>query len=49
MRHKGTSKKPLNKGESLKQRAIDDIEAIKRDKRLQRRLFHVPTLRYTAA
>lgn len=49
MRHKGTSKKPLNKGESLKQRAIDDLEAIKRDKRLLRRLFHAPTVRYAAA
>lgn len=49
MRHKGTSKKPLNKGESLKQRAIDDLESIKHDKPLIRSLFRTPTVRYAAA
>ena len=49
MRHKGTSKKPLKKGESLKQRAINDLEAIKNDKALIRSLFRAPTVRYAAA
>jgi transposase len=49
MRHKGTSKKPLKKGESLKQRAIDDLEAIKHDKALLRRLFWAPSVFYAAA
>ncbi len=34
MRNIGTSKKPLKKGESLKNRAILDLESIKRDKAL---------------
>lgn len=48
MRHKGTSKKPLQKGESLKQRAINDLGFIKRDKALIRSLFRTPTGRYAA-
>lgn len=49
MRHYGTSKKPLKKGESLKRRAINDLEKIKNDKSLIRRLFQAPTVRYAAA
>lgn len=49
MRHKGTSKKPLQKGESLKQRAINDLESIKQNKALIRSLFRAPTVRYAAA
>ena len=49
MRHKGTSKKPLEKGESLKQRAINDLEQIKHEKPLIRSLFYAPTVRYAAA
>lgn len=49
MRHKGTSKRPLKKGESLMKRAIADLESIKRDKKLIRSLFQAPTVRYAAA
>ena len=49
MRHNGTSKKPLEEGESLKQRAISDLEPIKNDKPLSRSLFHARTLFYAAA
>lgn len=49
MRHKGTSKRPLNKGESLEKRAIADLESIKRDKRLLRRLFLASSVLYAAA
>lgn len=49
MRHYGTSKKPLKKGESLERRAINDLEKIKNDKSLIRRLFQAPTVRYAAA
>jgi len=47
--HKGTSNKPLKKGESLKQRAINDLESIENNKKLIRSLFRAPTVRYPAA
>lgn len=49
MRHMGTSKKPLKKGESLKNRAIMDLEKIKRDKRLIKSFFREATVSFAAA
>jgi transposase len=39
MRHLGTSKKPLKKNESLKQRAINDLKSIKDNKALVKSFF----------
>lgn len=49
MRNKGTSKKPLKKGESLKNRAIIDLESIKRDKKLIKSFFQEATVSFAAA
>ena len=49
MRHMGTSKKPLKKGESLKNRAVMDLEKIKRDKKLVKSFFQEPTLQFASA
>ena len=48
MRHLGTSKKPLKKGESLKERAQSDLELIASDKKLIRSFFNAPTVRFAA-
>jgi len=45
----GTSKKPLKKGESLMTRAIIDLEAIKRNKRLVKSFFKEATVCFAAA
>ena len=49
MRHVGTSKKPLKKGESLMNRAIMDLARIKRDKKLIRSFFQESTVLFAAA
>jgi len=49
MRHVGTSKKPLKKGESLMNRAIMDLARIKRNKKLIRSFFQESTVSFAAA
>ena len=49
MRNIGTSKKPLKKGESLKNRAIMDLESIRRNKKLIKSFFEEPTVSFAAA
>jgi len=49
MRHVGTSKKPLKKGESLKNRAIMDLENIRRNKKLIKSFFEEATVSFAAA
>jgi len=49
MRNIGTSKKPLKKGESLMNRAILDLESIKRNKKLVRSFFEEKTVSFAAA
>ncbi len=49
MRHIGTSKKPLKKGESLKGRAVNDLESIKANKKLIRSFFREVTVSFAAA
>jgi transposase len=49
MRHMGTSKKPLKQGESLKERAIADLEKIKCNKRLVKSLFQESNVSFAAA
>lgn len=49
MRNVGTSKKPLKKGESLMNRAIMDLECIKRNKKLVKSFFEEKTVSFAAA
>ncbi|CAA0084107.1 Uncharacterised protein [Zhongshania aliphaticivorans] len=49
MRNMGTSKKPLKKGESLKNRAIVDLEKIRRNKKLVKSFFKEATVSFAAA
>lgn len=49
MRNIGTSKKPLKQGESLKNRAILDLENIKQNKRLIKSFFQEATVLFAAA
>ncbi len=49
MRHLGTSKKPLKKGESLKERARKDLEAIKSNKKLIKSFFLESHVSFAAA
>ena len=49
MRNVGTSKKPLKEGESLMNRAILDLEGIKRNKKLIRSFFEEATVSFAAA
>jgi transposase len=49
MRNIGTSKKPLKKGESLKNRAILDLESIKRDKKIIKSFFKEARVLFAAA
>lgn len=49
MRNVGTSKKPLKKGESLKNRAALDLENIKRNKGLIKSFFQESTVSFAAA
>lgn len=49
MRHLGTSKRPLKKGESLKERAIIDLESIKTNKALVKSFFRAPSVSFAAA
>lgn len=49
MRNVGTSKKPLKEGESLMNRAIMDLESIKRNKKLIRSFFEEGTVSFAAA
>lgn len=49
MRHMGTSKKPLKQGESLKVRAVADLEKIKADKKLIKSFFQAKTVLFAAA
>lgn len=49
MRHLGTSKKPLKKGESLKDRALNDLEYISKNKKLIQSFFNEPGVRFAAA
>lgn len=49
MRNIGTSKKPLKKGESLKERAIADLETIKQNKNLVKSFFMEAHVFFAAA
>lgn len=49
MRHLGTSKRPLMKGESLKERAMTDLESIKANQKLVRSFFNEATVSFAAA
>lgn len=49
MRHIGTSKKPLKKGESLKARAIADLHSIKQNKKLVKSFFQEKNVFFAAA
>jgi len=49
MKNIGTSKKPLKKGESLRNRAILDLESIKRNKKLIKSFFQEATVLFAAA
>ena len=49
MRNMGKSKKPLKKGESLKNRAIVDLEKIRRNKKLVKSFFKEATVSFAAA
>jgi len=49
MRNMGTSKKPIKKGESLKNRAVLDLESIKRDKALIKSFFQEAAVSFAAA
>ena len=49
MRHLGTSKKPLKKGESLKKRAANDLQSIKDNKALVKSFFREPAVSFAAA
>lgn len=49
MRHLGTSKRPLKKGESLKERAQADLETIKTNKHLIRSFFQESSVSFAAA
>ena len=49
MRNVGTTKKPLKKGESLKNRAILDLHKIKQDKKLIKSFFQEKTVSFAAA
>ena len=49
MKNIGTSKKPLKKGESLMNRAILDLESIKRNEKLVRSFFQEKTVSFAAA
>ena len=49
MKSRGTTKRPLRFGESLKARVVTDLKAIKRNKKLVRNLFLAKPVAYTAA
>lgn len=49
MRHLGTSRKPLKKGESLKSRTIADLESIKLNRSLVKSFFKEPAVSFAAA
>jgi len=49
MRNIGTSKKPLKEGESLMNRAITDLQSIKRDKKLVKSFFEEEAVSFAAA
>jgi transposase len=49
MRHIGTSKKPLKQGESLKHRAVSDLEKIKSNKKLIKSFFQAEEVFFAAA
>ena len=46
LRHKGTSKKPLRKNESLRERVERDLQDIKKDPALVRSFFRAPSVAY---
>jgi transposase len=49
MRNMGTSKKPLKQGESLKARAVADLELIKQDRKLVKSFFQEANVCFAAA
>ncbi len=49
MRNIGTSKKPLKEGESLINRAIQDLDSIKRDRKLVKSFFQEENVLFAAA
>ena len=49
MRHMGISKKPLKKGESLKQRVTNDLQRIKNYKSLIKSLFQESSASFASA
>jgi transposase len=46
MRHNGTSKKPLRRNESLRERVENDLADIKNDPALVRSFFYAPSVAY---
>ena len=49
MRNIGTSKQPLKEGESLRNRAMRDLENIKRNKKLVKSFFQEANVSFAAA
>jgi transposase len=49
VRHKGVSKKPLRRNESLKSRMENDLFEIKRNRRLVKSFFNAPSVAYIIA
>ena len=49
LKKKGSTKKPLKKGESLKNRTLNDLEAIKKDKNLVKSFFRAELVTFAAA
>jgi len=47
LRHHGTTKTPLRKNESLRNRVEQSLSSIKRSPKLVRSFFHVPSVAYT--
>lgn len=48
MKHTGTAKKPLRRGDQLQPQIDTDLRAIQRDTKLVRSLFRAPYVAYVA-
>ena len=49
LKKNGVTKKPLKKGESLKNRTMADLEQIKKDKKLVKSFFEAELVTFAAA
>ena len=49
MKHLGTSKRPLKKNESLKNRVVNDLQSIKANKLLVKSFFNESSVSFSAA